>query len=133
VEQRSGNAEASADGLLFQGLVSGPLHIHRETTFAYASGRERLMAAADETRREEYVVQRIIPFPRNEDVVNRDIFAALDRLLPPSRDSQSAALWGLGGSGYVCCQDESLLGRVDIADSEKQNAGRARVCVPPQP
>ncbi|KAH8747322.1 hypothetical protein F5883DRAFT_721347 [Diaporthe sp. PMI_573] len=57
------------------------------------------MAAADETRREEYVVQRIIPFPRNEDVVNRDIFAALDRLLPPSRDSQSAALWGLGGSG----------------------------------
>jgi hypothetical protein len=32
-------------------------------------------------------------------VVDRDIFAALDRLLPPSPDYQSAALWGLGGSG----------------------------------
>jgi hypothetical protein len=32
-------------------------------------------------------------------VVDRDIFAALDQLLPPSPDYQSAALWGLGGSG----------------------------------
>jgi hypothetical protein len=46
-------------------------------------------------------VQRVIPFPRNEDVVDRDVFAALDPLLPSStpQDYQSAALWGLGGSG----------------------------------
>jgi hypothetical protein len=46
-------------------------------------------------------VQRVIPFPRNEDVVDRDVFAALDRLLPSATpaDYQSAALWGLGGSG----------------------------------
>jgi hypothetical protein len=42
----------------------------------------------------------MIPFPRNEDVVHRDaIFSELDRLLPASSDGQSAALWGLGGSG----------------------------------
>jgi hypothetical protein len=32
VEQRFGNAEASDGSLLFQGHVSGPLHIHREPT-----------------------------------------------------------------------------------------------------
>ncbi|GAB1317356.1 hypothetical protein MFIFM68171_07566 [Madurella fahalii] len=42
----------------------------------------------------------MIPFPRNEDVVHRAaIFSELDALLPPSRECQSAALWGLGGSG----------------------------------
>ncbi|KJZ70283.1 hypothetical protein HIM_10327 [Hirsutella minnesotensis 3608] len=81
VEQRFGNAEAFDGGLLFQGYFSGPLHIHHET------------------RAKHHVAQRIIPFPRNEDVVDRNIFAALDRLLLPSPDYQSAALWGLGGSG----------------------------------
>jgi hypothetical protein len=42
---------------------------------------------------------RLIPFDRNEDVVDRDIFSQLEALLPPSPDYQSAALWGLGGSG----------------------------------
>lgn len=43
---------------------------------------------------------RVIPFPRNEDVVSRNaIFSDLERLLPPSSGFQSAALWGLGGSG----------------------------------
>jgi hypothetical protein len=42
---------------------------------------------------------RLIPFDQNEDVVDRDIFAQLEALLPPSRNYQSAALWGLGGSG----------------------------------
>ncbi|KAB5518245.1 hypothetical protein GE09DRAFT_1259751, partial [Coniochaeta sp. 2T2.1] len=44
---------------------------------------------------------RVIPFPRDEDVVDRDVFATLDRLLPSATpaDYQSAALWGLGGSG----------------------------------
>ncbi|KAH8890223.1 hypothetical protein GQ53DRAFT_782688 [Thozetella sp. PMI_491] len=43
----------------------------------------------------------MFPFPRNEDVVDRpDIFRELERLLPASaRTNQSAALWGLGGSG----------------------------------
>lgn len=45
---------------------------------------------------------RIIPFPRNEDVVYRpDLFAELEALLPSTPEYCSAALWGLGGSGYV--------------------------------
>ncbi|KAM7190487.1 hypothetical protein V8F33_009470 [Rhypophila sp. PSN 637] len=45
-------------------------------------------------------VSRVIPLPRNEDMVDRThIFARLDALLPPKSDSQSAALCGLGGSG----------------------------------
>lgn len=43
----------------------------------------------------------MMPFPKNEDVIDRGpIFAELGRLLPASSRSQSAALWGLGGSGY---------------------------------
>ncbi|KAH8729983.1 hypothetical protein BGZ61DRAFT_530108 [Ilyonectria robusta] len=43
---------------------------------------------------------RVIPFPRNEDVVRRsDLFAKLDALLPSTPKYGSAALWGLGGSG----------------------------------
>ncbi|KAL2136761.1 hypothetical protein VTI74DRAFT_1802 [Chaetomium olivicolor] len=72
VEQRFGNGEASDGGLLFQGHVSGPLHIHHET------------------RAKQHVAQRIIPFPRNEDVVYRDIFAAVDRLLNPPRPTTRA-------------------------------------------
>ena len=41
----------------------------------------------------------VIQFIRNKDVVNRGILAELERLLPPSAGAQSAALWGLGGSG----------------------------------
>ncbi|KAK4667508.1 NB-ARC domain and tetratricopeptide repeat-containing NOD-like receptor [Podospora pseudopauciseta] len=81
VEQCFGNAEASHGGLLFQGHVNGSFHIHHET------------------QAKQHAAQRIIPFPRNEDVVDRYILAELDQLLPPSPDYQSAALWGLGGSG----------------------------------
>ena len=43
----------------------------------------------------------MIPFPRNEDVVIReDLFSQLEQKLPLSSEHQSAALWGLGGSGY---------------------------------
>lgn len=44
---------------------------------------------------------RLIPYPRNEDLIHRpDLVDKLNRLLPPSSAiSQSAALWGLGGSG----------------------------------
>lgn len=43
---------------------------------------------------------RIIPFPRNEDVVHRpDLFAELETLLPATPEYHSAAVWGLGGSG----------------------------------
>ncbi|KAH6986591.1 hypothetical protein EDB80DRAFT_874621 [Ilyonectria destructans] len=39
---------------------------------------------------------RVIPFPRNEDVVHRpDLFAELETLLPSTPEYRSAALWGL--------------------------------------
>ncbi|KAF5963528.1 hypothetical protein FCOIX_13806, partial [Fusarium coicis] len=46
-------------------------------------------------------VIRIIPYPRNEDLVHRrDLIDKLDNLLPQTTSgSYSAALWGLGGSG----------------------------------
>lgn len=44
---------------------------------------------------------RVIPYPRNEDLIRRrDLIERLNGLLP-STGSGSAALWGLGGSGYV--------------------------------
>ena len=48
-------------------------------------------------------VVRVIPYPRNEDLVHRrDLIDKLDELLPQTTSSScSAALWGLGGSGYV--------------------------------
>jgi hypothetical protein len=46
-------------------------------------------------------VIRIIPYPLNEDLVNRpDLMERLNELLPQTSDTYgSAALWGLGGSG----------------------------------
>lgn len=45
---------------------------------------------------------QMFPFPRNEDVVIRkEIISELERKLPVSSRHQSAALWGLGGSGYA--------------------------------
>ncbi|KAK2050328.1 kinesin light chain [Colletotrichum somersetense] len=42
----------------------------------------------------------VVPFEHNNDIVDRpDLFVKLDGLLPPVADYQSAALWGLGGSG----------------------------------
>jgi hypothetical protein len=48
-------------------------------------------------------VVRFIPYPRNEDIVHRrDLIDELDELLPQATSgSYCAALWGLGGSGYV--------------------------------
>jgi tetratricopeptide (TPR) repeat protein len=48
-------------------------------------------------------VVRVIPYPRNEDLVHRrDLIDKLDELLPQTTSgSYRAALWGLGGSGYV--------------------------------
>jgi hypothetical protein len=43
-----------------------------------------------------------IPFSRNSSLVNRDdAFKTLDRLLSPLSPNRSAAIWGLGGCGYV--------------------------------
>lgn len=43
---------------------------------------------------------RVIPYPRNEDVVYRqELVERLDALLPPTPEFGTAALWGLGGSG----------------------------------
>ncbi|KAI9896031.1 hypothetical protein N3K66_009100 [Trichothecium roseum] len=45
-------------------------------------------------------VVRVIPYPRNEDLVcRRDLIDRLDKLLPQTQGFHSAALWGLGGSG----------------------------------
>jgi hypothetical protein len=45
-------------------------------------------------------IHRVILFPRNDDFIYRqDISDQLDTLLPSSSKSQSAALWGLGGTG----------------------------------
>lgn len=42
----------------------------------------------------------VIPYPRNEDVIQRqDLVERLDQLLPRESRFYSAALWGLGGSG----------------------------------
>ena len=43
-----------------------------------------------------------IPFNRNHGLVNRDeAFKALDRLFTRQSPDRSAAIWGLGGCGYV--------------------------------
>ncbi|EJT68903.1 hypothetical protein GGTG_13566 [Gaeumannomyces tritici R3-111a-1] len=58
---------------------------------------DRIQNAIGETKRPRY---HTIPFPRNEALVKRGgIFLELDRLLPSRAESQTAALWGLGGSG----------------------------------
>ncbi|RKK27319.1 hypothetical protein BFJ67_g16189 [Fusarium oxysporum f. sp. cepae] len=47
-------------------------------------------------------VGRVIPYPRNEDLVHRPgLIDRLDELLPQSAGSRSAALWGLGRSDYA--------------------------------
>lgn len=53
------------------------------------------------THRPARAAIRLIPYPRNEDLIHRlDLVDKLNTLLPySSARSQSAALWGLGGSG----------------------------------
>jgi hypothetical protein len=42
----------------------------------------------------------ILPFTRNTDFIVREgIFKALDKLLTSAPTYQTAAIWGLGGSG----------------------------------
>ncbi|KAI3319313.1 hypothetical protein HD806DRAFT_539348 [Xylariaceae sp. AK1471] len=76
------------------------------------------------------LVYRSIPFPPNEDLVYRsDVTGELDRLLPvpATSDYQTAALWGLGGSGktqialayaYNRCRDPACSVFWVHADSE---------------
>jgi len=48
---------------------------------------------------------RVIPYPHNPDFVRRpDLVDKLDGLLPLGEHYKSAALWGLGGSGYGLCR-----------------------------
>ncbi|PKK46085.1 hypothetical protein CI102_9226 [Trichoderma harzianum] len=53
------------------------------------------------THRPARAAIRLIPYPRNKDLIHRpDLVDKLNTLLPyPSAISHSAALWGLGGSG----------------------------------
>ncbi|KAF5669923.1 Nephrocystin-3 [Fusarium denticulatum] len=47
-------------------------------------------------------VVHVIPYPRNENIVyRRDLGDRLDKLLPATPGSRSAALWGLGGPDYA--------------------------------
>ncbi|KAI1041163.1 hypothetical protein LB504_013207, partial [Fusarium proliferatum] len=60
---------------------------------------------------------RVIPYPRNEDLVHRwDLIDRLDKLLPPTAGSRSAALWGLGGSGKTQIALDYAYRRCDADD-----------------
>ncbi|KAI8667645.1 NB-ARC domain-containing protein [Fusarium keratoplasticum] len=62
-------------------------------------------------------VVRVIPYPRNEDLVHRgDLIDRLDKLLPPTLGSHSAALWGLGGSGKTQIALDYAYRRCDADD-----------------
>ncbi|RYP75460.1 hypothetical protein DL771_002345 [Monosporascus sp. 5C6A] len=71
---------------------------------------------------------RVIHFPRNDDFVQRSAFSEqIEKLLPSSTEYQSAALWGLGGSGktqlaldyaYCRCSDRTCSVFWVHADSE---------------
>ncbi|KAH8649570.1 hypothetical protein BGZ61DRAFT_487953, partial [Ilyonectria robusta] len=67
---------------------------------------------------------RVIPFPRNEDVVRRsDLFAKLDALLPSTPKYGSAALWGLGGSGVAKPRSRSSTRTADAATLPAPSSG----------
>lgn len=60
--------------------------------------------------RAEVKAVRAIPYPRNEDLVPRpDLINRLEELLPQKPGFYSAALWGLGGSGYALSADYPVL------------------------
>ncbi|KAF5694439.1 hypothetical protein FDENT_1168 [Fusarium denticulatum] len=60
---------------------------------------------------------RVIPYPRNEDLVHRrDLINRLDKLLPPAAGSRSAALWGLGGSAKTQIALDYAYRRCDADD-----------------
>ncbi|KAF5529093.1 hypothetical protein FMEXI_14357 [Fusarium mexicanum] len=62
-------------------------------------------------------VVRVIPYPRNEDLVHRgDLIDRLDKLLPQTSGSHSAALWGLGGSGKTQIALDYAYRRCDADD-----------------
>ncbi|EXK26979.1 hypothetical protein FOMG_16419 [Fusarium oxysporum f. sp. melonis 26406] len=62
-------------------------------------------------------VGRVIPYPRNEDLVHRPgLIDRLDELLPQSAGSRSAALWGLGGSGKTQIALDYVYRRCDADD-----------------
>ncbi|KAH7184094.1 P-loop containing nucleoside triphosphate hydrolase protein [Fusarium oxysporum] len=62
-------------------------------------------------------VGRVIPYPRNEDLVYRPgLIDRLDELLQQSAGSRSAALWGLGGSGKTQIALDYAYRRCDADD-----------------
>ncbi|KAE9565764.1 hypothetical protein CGMCC3_g18054 [Colletotrichum fructicola] len=82
--QRDITGNRFGDGAyVHQGDVHGSVHYHAPDVPATAK-----------------VAIRVLPFPRNEDVVIReDIFSEIERLLPFGGRGQTAALCGLGGTG----------------------------------
>jgi hypothetical protein len=76
---------------IHRGNVQGSVHVHNYPR----AGRAEAV--------------RVIPYPRNEDMVDRqDLAGRLNALLQPPQAARScsAALWGLGGSGYVCSSQQ---------------------------
>ncbi|KAH7308381.1 hypothetical protein B0I35DRAFT_482959 [Stachybotrys elegans] len=62
-------------------------------------------------------VVRVIPYPRNEDLVHRQgLIDRLDELLPSTPGSRSAALWRLGGSGKTQIALDYAYRRCDAND-----------------
>ncbi|KAF4450949.1 kinesin light chain 1 [Fusarium austroafricanum] len=62
-------------------------------------------------------VVRVIPYPRNEDIVHRkNLIDRLDELLPQTSGYRSAALCGLGGSGKTQIALDYVYRRCDADD-----------------
>lgn len=93
-------------------INQGLLNLHLSATpsshnspYEAEGARRRLDANAHQPRPDTAV--RVIPYPRNEDLVHRqELVTRLEELLPLSGQTKrthlrSAALSGLGGSGYV--------------------------------
>ncbi|KAL8294228.1 hypothetical protein RB597_008020 [Gaeumannomyces tritici] len=77
---------------------TGFMGVHHSGSGAFSVGRDLNIQIGHQSTPQSPC--HSIPFPRNEALVKRDdLFGELERLLPPQTESQTAALWGLGGSG----------------------------------
>lgn len=95
---------------ILQGNVYGDVHyhpsLHQPTGHLSAHSPTQ---PSTQTQAQAQATVRIIPYPRNEDIVHRqDLVDQLNKLLPQTERHCSAALWGLGGSGYTPISPPSL-------------------------
>ncbi|KAH7129018.1 P-loop containing nucleoside triphosphate hydrolase protein [Dactylonectria macrodidyma] len=86
---------------ILQGNVYGDVHYHPSLhqPAGHLSAHPPTQPST-QTQAQAQATVRIIPYPRNEDIVHRqDLVDQLNKLLPQTERHCSAALWGLGGSG----------------------------------